>query len=47
MCGGEGSVLVCVLVCVTLCSFKFCNHLDEEERAGCFDFIVFLDVLLL
>ena len=22
-------------------SFKFFNHLDEEERAGCFVFIVF------
>ena len=33
---------VCLcLVCITLCPFRFCNHLDEEERAGCFDFIVF------
>ena len=29
------------LVCVTLCSFKFCYHLDEVERAGCFAFIAF------
>ena len=37
----EGSVLVCVLVCITLCPIKFCNHLDEEEMASCFAFIVF------
>ena len=36
-----------VLVCITSCPFKFCNHLDKEERAGCFAFIVFWDVLLL
>ena len=24
-----------------LCAFYFCNHLDEEERAPCFAFIVF------
>ena len=24
-----------------LLSFLVCNHLDEEERAGCFAFIVF------
>ena len=29
-------MLVFVLVCITL----FCNCLDEEERAGCFAFIV-------
>ena len=23
-------------------SFLVCNHLDDEERAGCFTFIVFL-----
>ena len=29
------------LVCTTLCPFSFCrNHLEEEERAGCFAFIV-------
>ena len=34
-------------VCVCLCfvvnyfvSFLVCNHLEEEERAGCFAFIV-------
>ena len=25
-----------VLLCVNLCPFQFCNHLDGEERAGCF-----------
>ena len=25
-----------LLFCVTLCPFWFCNHLDREERAGCF-----------
>ena len=34
-------MLVFVWVCITLCPFWFCNHLDEEERAGCFAFIVF------
>ena len=29
-------MLVFVLVCITLCPFYFINHLDEEERAGCF-----------
>ena len=23
-----------VLLCITLCPFKFCNHLEEEEGAG-------------
>ena len=31
---------VFVLMCTTLCPFYFCNHLEEEERAGCFAFIV-------
>ena len=34
-------MLVFVLVCTALCHFYFCNHLDEEERADCFTFIVF------
>ena len=34
-------MLVFVLVCISACPFKFCNHLDEEERAGCFACIVF------
>ena len=33
-------MFVFVLLCITLCPFKFCNHLEEEERAGCFAFIV-------
>ena len=33
-------MFVFVLVCITLCPFWFCNHLDEVERAGCFVFIV-------
>ena len=33
-------MLVFVLVCITLCPFKFCNHIDEKERAGCFAFVV-------
>ena len=36
-----GSGLVFVSVFITLCPFKFCNYLDEEKRAGNFDFIVF------
>ena len=39
-------MLVSVLVCITLCPFQFCNHLDEEERAGCVAFCI-LDALLL
>ena len=35
VCGG--SVLIFVWVCITS---KFFNHLDEEERAVCFAFIV-------
>ena len=38
-------MFVFVSVC-TFCSFQFCNDLEEEERTGCFAFIV-LDVLLL
>ena len=34
-------MLVFVLVCITLCSFLFCNHLDDKVKAGCFAFIVF------
>ena len=33
-------MFVFVLLCVTLCPFKFCNHFEEEERFGCFAFIV-------
>ena len=31
---------VFVWLCITLCPFLFCNHLEEEFRAGCFGFIV-------
>ena len=31
---------VLVLLCITLYPFEFYNHLEEEERAGCFAFIV-------
>ena len=34
-------MFVFVLDCFTLCPFKFCNHIDEEDRAGCFALIVF------
>ena len=33
--------LVFDLLCITLCPLYFCNHIDEVERAGCFDTIVF------
>ena len=29
-------MFVFVLLYVTLCPFLFCNHLEEEEKAGCF-----------
>ena len=31
-----------VLLYVTLCPFKFCNHFDGEVKAGCFAWFVFL-----
>ena len=34
--------LALVLLCSSQCPFQFCNHLAEEERAGCFTLIVFL-----
>ena len=37
-------MLVFVLVCITLCPFKFCNPLDEESCLLCF--YCLLDVLL-
>ena len=33
-------MFVFVLICITLCPFQFCNHLEEEERDGYFAFIV-------
>ena len=38
ICGS--SVFVFVLLSITLCPFFFCNHLEEEEKAGCFAIIV-------
>ena len=34
-------MLIVVVVCITLCPFCFCNYFGEEERSGCFAFIVF------
>ena len=33
-------MFVFVLLCSTLCPFWVCNHLEEEEKAGCFAIIV-------
>ena len=33
-------MFVFVLLCITLGPFYFCNHLEEEEKAGCFAIIV-------
>ena len=33
-------MFVIVLLCITVCSFLFCNHLEEEEKACCFAIIV-------
>ena len=33
-------MFVFVLFRITFCSFLFCNHLEEEEKAGCFAIIV-------
>ena len=38
VCGS--SVVVFALSCITLGPFQFCNHLEEKEKAGCFDIIV-------
>ena len=29
-------MFVSVLLCNTLCPFLFCNHLEKEEKPGCF-----------
>ena len=29
-----------VLLCITLCPFQICKHLEEEEKAGCFASVV-------
>ena len=34
-------MFVFILLCITLFTlFLFCNHLEEEEKAGCFAIIV-------
>ena len=33
-------MFVFVLLCIVLSPFYFCNHLEEEEKAGCFATIV-------
>ena len=35
----EFCICVCLL-CITLCPLQFCNHFEEEEKAGCFAIIV-------
>ena len=50
VCGS--SVFDFVLLCITLCPFYFSNHLEEEEKSGCFVLlsyrcIVTINVLLL
>ena len=30
------------MLCISLGPFKFCNHIDREERAGCYNLFVFL-----
>ena len=37
VCGG--SVFVFVLLCITLCLFQFCNHIEKKGRVGCYAFI--------
>ena len=35
-------MLVFVLLCISLCSFYFCQHLDKVENDSCFALIAFL-----
>ena len=44
VCGGSASVFV--LVCITLFPTLLCNHLEEEEKTGCFAFIILLGCLV-
>ena len=40
---GRWNICLCVCQCFVVhyfVSFLVCNHLEEEERAGCFAFIV-------
>ena len=34
-------IVLSIINQIALCPFYFCNHLDKEERVGCFAFIVF------
>ena len=36
----RSSMFVFVLLCITLCPFLFFNHIEEEEKPGCFAIIV-------
>ena len=36
----ECSAFAFDLLSMTLCPFNVCNYLEEEEKAGCFAFIV-------
>ena len=31
-------MFVSAMACLSLCPLQFCNHLEEEERAGCFSY---------
>ena len=41
VCGGSVFVVVWNALLYVHFNFSICNHIDEEERAGCFAFIVF------
>ena len=43
VCGS--SVFVFVFLCITLCSFFFFDHLEEEEKTGCLDIIVLHNIV--
>ena len=34
--------MTCVWLCITLCFFRFCNHIYEKEWSGYFPLVVFL-----
>ena len=36
VCGGS------VSVCITLCPFSFCNHIDDKEKASYFVLFLYL-----
>ena len=31
-----------LVLCIAMCPYLFCNHLDGEKRAGCLTYFVFL-----